>query len=211
MGFKDWYENRNKTTISKKDEPSNKTTSSSGFKDWYTDRQNKFDLQKTINFDTLQSDLTNLSQTIGNVYNGWQTKETMQNTLSSVQSMYDRLGKYQEYQKKYGGTDLSELQGNFKSLIDEWDALSNEYGRYKNADAYNVSKKLSLLDRDYTGLTFDEVQAKKNEFDKNSFEYKYFDNYTKYTDLNEFDTDPTRFAAARLAEPSFFGCISLSE
>ena len=153
----------------------------------YFSKKKKDKLLSTINIDTLQSDLTNLSQTIGNVYNGWQTKETMQNTLSSVQSMYDRLGKYQEYQKKYGGTDLSELQGNFKSLIDEWDILSNEYGRYKNADAYNVAKKISLLDRDYTGLTFDEVQAKKNEFDKNSFEYKYFDNYTKYTDLNEFD------------------------
>ena len=153
----------------------------------YFSKKKKDKLLSTINIDTLQSDLTNLSQTIGNVYNGWQTKETMQNTLSSVQSMYDRLGKYQDYQKKYGGTDLSELQGNFKSLIDEWDALSNEYGRYKNADAYNVAKKISLLDRDYTGLTFDEVQAKKNEFDKNSFEYKYFDNYTKYTDLNEFD------------------------
>ena len=145
MGFKDWYENRNKTTITKKDETSNKTTSSSGFKDWYTDRQNKFDLQKTINFDTLQSDLTNLSQTIGNVYNGWQTKETMQNTLSSVQSMYDRLGKYQEYQKKYGGTDLSELQGNFKSLIDEWDDLSKQYGRYKSADDYTTAIKNTKL------------------------------------------------------------------
>ena len=82
--------------------------------------------------DTLGDDLTSLSKTI----NGWQTRETMDNTLSSVQSMYDRLGKYQEYQKKYGGTDLSEVLTSYKSVLDGWEDLSKYYGQYKDAESY---------------------------------------------------------------------------
>ena len=93
--------------------------------------------------DTLSSDLTSITKTLDSVYNGWQTKETMKNTLSSVQSMYDRIGKYQEYQKQYGGTDLSDLQKTLKSTIDDWDNLSRNYGKYKSAKEYNKAVKAS--------------------------------------------------------------------
>ena len=101
----------------------------------------KKDASKEVGLDTLQTDLTSLSKNIGNVLNGWQTKETMINTLSSVQSMYDRLGKYQEYYKTYGGTDLSELQSSYKSVLDGWEDLSRQYGRYKSADEYTKAIK----------------------------------------------------------------------
>lgn len=91
--------------------------------------------------DTLDTDLQTVAKTIDKAYNGWQTKETMQNTLSSVQSIYDRLGKYQEYQKQYGGADLSELRNSYKSVLDGWEDLSKQYGRYKNADEYKVAVK----------------------------------------------------------------------
>ena len=93
--------------------------------------------------DTLSSDLTSITKTLDSVYNGWQTKETMKNTLSSVQSMYDRIGKYQEYQKQYGGTDLSDLQKTLKSTIDDWDNISRNYGKYKSAKEYNKAVKAS--------------------------------------------------------------------
>jgi hypothetical protein len=92
---------------------------------------------KTIGADTLHSDLENLFTTIGTVYDGWQTRETMENTLSSIRSMNDRIGKYQEYSKKYGdGADLSELQGNLKNIMTDWDELSRQYARHKDADSY---------------------------------------------------------------------------
>lgn len=101
----------------------------------------KIEADKTVNFATLQTDLNSLFTTIGNAYDGWQTRETMKNTLSSVQSMYNRIGTYQDYQKKYGGADLSELQGNLKSIMTDWDELSRQYARHKDADSYNTSVK----------------------------------------------------------------------
>ena len=96
-------------------------------------------IKKDIGFDTLQSDLTSLYTNIGNAYNGWQSRETMDNTFKSVKNMYERIGKVQEYSKKYGGIDLSELYGNLKTIMTEWDELSREYARYKNADSYKQS------------------------------------------------------------------------
>ena len=101
----------------------------------------KYTMNKAIGLDTLSSDLTSITKTLDSVYNGWQTKETMKNTLSSVQSMYDRIGKYQEYQKQYGGTDLSDLQKTLKSTIDDWDNISRNYGKYKSAKEYNKAVK----------------------------------------------------------------------
>ena len=95
--------------------------------------------KKTINFDTLSTDLTSMASTIGNVYSSWQTPETMRNTKSSIQSMYDRIGKYQEYQQKYGGADLSELQAEYQSVLDNWDDLAYSYSGYKSADAWKKS------------------------------------------------------------------------
>ena len=105
-------------------------------------------LYKSVNFDTFESDLKSAYQSLTSVYSGWQTKETMANTLSSVQSMYDRLNKYQDYYKKYGGTDLSEVRDMFKTAIDEWGGVTKTYGKYKNADAYNKEKsKLDELSK----------------------------------------------------------------
>ena len=107
-------------------------------------------------FSALQTDLETLSKTIGSVYSGWQTQETMQNTLSSVQSMHDRLGKYQEYQQKYGGADLSQLQSAYKSVLDGWDALSKNYGKYKDAKTYDAEN--AMLDK-FAGMKSSDVQA----------------------------------------------------
>ena len=130
----------NESTVNK--EPNTKKTSpknNTGF----DARQavSKQYLSQTINLDTFQSDLTNTIKSIGDAYNGWQTRETMDNTLSSVQSMYDRLGKYQEYQKQYGGTDLSELLGGLESAIGGWKDLSVKYGKYKDAKSYDKAMK----------------------------------------------------------------------
>ena len=41
----------------------------------------RYALTKSFGLDTLQTDLESSIKTVNNVYNGWQTKETMQNTL----------------------------------------------------------------------------------------------------------------------------------
>ena len=109
---------------------------------------------KSTDFDTLGDDLASLSTKIDSVYNGWQSRETMENTRLSVQNMYNRLGKYQEYQKAYGGTDLSQLHTAYKSVLDSWDDIASHYGQYKDADSYNKALEKTRKEAEaYEGMT----------------------------------------------------------
>ena len=129
------YKNRN---INKTDEKSSlsKTTRSSQL-----ENAKKRYAAKSIGLDTFQSDLSSMGKTIEGIYNGWQTPETMQNTKSSVESMQKRINAYQEYQKVYGGADLSEIASGYKTLLDEWDDRAKIYGKYKDADSYTKAMK----------------------------------------------------------------------
>lgn len=165
-------------------------------------RNKKNSLSQTINFDTFESDLNSLGTNVQSIYDGWQTEETMKNTRSSIESMHTRLNAYQEYQKMFGGADLTEVSNSYKTILEGWDERTNLYGQYKNADAFKVaSTKAKLSDQfrvktgtnaetgedEYRGLTFDEVQAKLKEYKPDSDEYKFLSAYTGYTDLNDFN------------------------
>ncbi len=100
----------------------------------------KSELEKTIQFDTFSTDLSSMGKTIEDVYNGWQTPETMQNTRSSMESMQARLKAYKEYQRLFGKNELPEITASYTPILDGWDALSKEYGKYTNADAYTTEK-----------------------------------------------------------------------
>ena len=96
-------------------------------------------------YDTLETDLNSLGTTIKGIYDGWQTEETMRNTRSSIESMYNRLTSYQDYRKTYGITDgekdIADLVNNYKTTLDNWDILASHYGEYKDADAYKKAEK----------------------------------------------------------------------
>ena len=147
----------------------------------------KFRLENQIGFDTFESDLKSIGETIGSIYGGWQTQETMSDTRGAVEAMRSRLDAYQTYQKKYGGTDLSEVASGYKSILDDWDNLTSAYGHYQNADAYDKAMKKSKLDKDFAGLTYDEVQAKKKEYGFGTEEYAYLNNYTNYSSSSDFE------------------------
>ena len=143
--------------VKKNNKTNNNSSSSSNSRTFSnSERSRMYQQRHDFGFSTLQTDLETLSKTIGSVYSGWQTQETMQNTLSSVQSMHDRLGKYQEYQQKYGGADLSQLQSAYKSVLDGWDALSKNYGKYKDAKTYDAEN--AMLDK-FAGMKSSDVQA----------------------------------------------------
>ena len=113
------------------------------------DRYKRKTALASIGVDTLGTDITSLNDRIRTVYNGWQTSETMDNTRSSLQSMYDRVKAYEDYRKSYGGTDisdLSELQTAYKTILDEWDNISNVYGQFKNAEAYKRYEGMKAAD-----------------------------------------------------------------
>lgn len=136
----------------KKNKKKDEKNTSSNFKD-YSSIVEKRVLYKTIGFDTFESDINNLNKRINSATSGWQTQETMKNTLSSVQRMNDRLDKYQEYRTKYGNDelpDISELQTNYKSSMDYLKSLSEEYSGYDDAESYkkvaDERKKLQTAD-----------------------------------------------------------------
>ncbi len=137
----------------------NKKNTSSKTNNQPNDTRSRWAQRRAFNelkLDTFESDLTSLNKSITTAQSGWQTQETMRNTLSSVQSMYDRLGKYQEYQKQYGGADLGELRKSYKAVIDNWDSLSKQYSGYKDKNSYDKAMK-NLSDM----ATYDSEAGKK--------------------------------------------------
>ena len=94
--------------------------------------------RKTIGFDTLEADSQSLGTKIDSVYGGWQDADTMKKTKSDVEKMYKRLKTLQNYSKTYGdgSIDVTENLNAYKTILDEWDTLSSQYGNYKNADEY---------------------------------------------------------------------------
>lgn len=131
MGVRERYESKNKKS------------KSTGVKARYDKRIQKSQLETTIGFDTFESDLNSLGKTVKSVYEGWQTEETLNNTRSSIEAMQDRISAYQEYQALNGGKDkLGAIAKSYDNILGEWDKLSSDYGKYKNADEYNTAKKL---------------------------------------------------------------------
>ena len=153
----------------------------------------KSELEKNIRFDTLSNDLMSVGKTIGDTYGGWQTQETMLNTLSSVESMKSRLNALEEYQRLFGdkkstkNDGISEIKKYVNSAIDNWDGLSKEYARYKNADAFSKAKKNEQLSEKFKGFTYDKVQEEKKKYKVGSDEYNFLDTYTEYNNLNDFN------------------------
>jgi hypothetical protein len=184
--MRDYSDIVNKAKKKKREEEETKSSSSSNFYD-ATSVVEKTQLGKRINFETLESDLFDLGTTIGNIYGGWQTQETMANTRSAIESMNQRLGYYQTYQSKYGGTDMTEVANGYKSVLDDWDNLSSAYGYYQNADAFNKARTKAVLDKQFGGLSYDEVQKRLGQYKEGSDEYEYLKKYTNYSDLKDFD------------------------
>ena len=111
------------------------STSSSGSDDYL-----KYATGRRLGLDTLESDLSEMGNTISGIYSGWQTQETMANTLETVKGMKDRLDKYAAYQKKYmpdSTFDVDTLSKDYQKVIDDWGGLTKTYGQFKDADTYN--------------------------------------------------------------------------
>lgn len=147
-------------------------------------------LERNIGLDTFESDLTSMGTTLQGIYSDWQTPETMTNTRASVESMMNRINDFQTYQSKYGNADasnISEIASGYQSVLADWDKLSEAYGYYQNADAFNTARKKAQYDEQFSGLSYDDVQKMKKEYAEDSDEYKYLSEYTNYSDLRDFD------------------------
>ena len=160
-------------------------------------------LEQVIGFDTFSNDINSMNGTLNGIYSGWQDKNTMSTTKSSVENMYNRLASYENYRKYFGDdsfTDLSELTSQYKGALDDWDKLSEQYGSFNNADEYAVAvkqyeadvnykermRKANLLEEE-SELAYMQTElaiAKKKKAEDDSKEDAYIDNMdaTDYTD-----------------------------
>lgn len=167
-------------------------SSSSGSAKRYTNSQRleKLQLENSIGLKSLESDLSAVNDTLNKLYSDWQSPDAMASAKSSVEAMKNRLADYQMYTKKYGSGDtrgIDSVLGSYQAALKDWDNLAGIYGYYKNVDAYNKAKQNAVFDKQFAGLTYDDVQNELGKYGKGSDEYKYLSNYTAYSDLKEFD------------------------
>lgn len=155
-----------------------------------------------VGFDTFSDDLNTFNSTLNSIYGGWQDANTMASKKTEVEGMYNRLLGYEDYRKKYGTedfTDLSELATHYKGALDEWDSLAEMYGNYDSADAFNVAVKaqreaeekrrkqeeewksadLDALGKEVTEL--EGILARAKEYDKNVYRYQVAKDSEGYT------------------------------
>ena len=59
--------------------------------------------------------------------------------------------------------------------------------QYKTKEAEEKAKQKSILDTQFSGLSYDQVQEEKKKYSKDSAEYKYLNNFTGYNNLLDFD------------------------
>ena len=120
----------------------------------------------SLGFDTLETDLKNLGKRVESVYNGWQSEDTMDIVLDDVNHMYQRLLSYQDYQKQYGGADLSENLNAYKSVLDEWGGLSELYGEHETADDYNKAvKDAEIAEEELENMKKADLKALQSDID----------------------------------------------
>lgn len=161
---------RNKLKTKKEEETKNSSsqnTSNGGVGlSKYRNKLRTKELESTINFDTFESDLTNLNIDISDITNQWQSEEDLKKTRSSIESMQKRIGLLQEYRKINGITEgekeITTLADNFNSVLGEWDNISTEYGKYKSKKEYNdaVAEASQMVhwEEEYGDLTHAELE-----------------------------------------------------
>ncbi|MBE5873778.1 MAG: hypothetical protein E7287_05135 [Lachnospiraceae bacterium] len=145
--------------------------------------------EEKFGYSSLQSDLSALAGRISS-YEGWSDEQAIGDTRRSVEDMHSRLSGYQKYKSDYGvedGVDTEALLSGYQSIIDNWDTYAGYYGGYKTQGAFDANMQKDRLAEEFKGLTYDQVQEKKEQYGEDSAEYAFLDKYTGYTDLTDFD------------------------
>lgn len=164
---------------------STRSTERSSTRESVSDRLARHKAEKTVGFDTFDSDLASVSETISKIYGGWQDADTMKNTKDSVAKMYERLNAANTY---VGDNSLGELVSSYKSVLDNWDSVAGTYSQFQNADAYSSAKKNYELSEKYKGLDYAGVQKAKLNSEDADWLSEYGVN-VGYSSLKDYNTE----------------------
>lgn len=185
----------------KREEESKKASSNGTMRN--SDKVKKLKAERTIGFDTFESDLQSMGETINNIYSGWQDADTMKKTKTSVEEMYGRIKSAQEY---FGDkADFSEMLKGYEDVLGQWDDRASYYGMYKNAKAFDTEMQRLKFDEQFKGLTYDEVKAEQSKYKMTDPEWLYLQTYSNYTDLNDFDKAIKGEKAKKNVQPKNIG------
>ena len=161
------------------------TTQKSSTRESVSDRLTRHKAQKAVGFDTFDSDLASVSETISKIYGGWQDADTMKNTKDTVAKMYERLNAANTY---VGDNSLGDLVSSYKSVLDQWDNVAGTYSQFQNADAYSSAKKNYELSEKYKGLDYAGVQKAKLNSEDADWLSEYGVN-VGYSSLKDYNTE----------------------
>lgn len=161
------------------------TTERNSTRESVSDRLAKHKAGKVIGFDTFDSDLASVSETISKIYGGWQDADTMKNTKDSVAKMYERVNAANTY---VGDNSLGDLVSGYKSVLDNWDNVAGTYSQFQNADAYSSAKKNYELSEKYKGLDYAGVQKAMVDSEDDEWLSQYGVN-VGYSSLKDYNTE----------------------
>ena len=161
----------------------------------FSERYNAQKLERTLNLESLDSDLKTLSETVNRAYGGWQDADTMKNTKDAITAMQSRLSGYKQYVNSTGTGDLTkfnqdmdELISGYQSALDNWDGLSGAYSQFVTADAYNAAKRNHELSEKYKGLDYEGVRAASLNSEDADWLSEYGVN-VGYSSLKDYNTE----------------------
>lgn len=133
-----------------------------------------YSLRNARDYSTIAEDEAKTRSTLANIYGGWQDAQTMADSRASVQNMYNTLNRYKSFKQT---NDFDDVIGAYKNALDNWDSITEYYGKFKNADAYNAEAKKAQYYKDNPNLSYLDVRAKMSQTDENSDEYGYLKEY----------------------------------
>ena len=169
----------------------------------------KSKLEKTIDFDTFQTDISSMGKTIEDTTKNWQTQETLNNNRHVIESMNPRMSAYKEYVRLFGNGDtnaikgIDEIQTYTKDVLSGWDALSEQYGRYKDDKTYKAeTAKLSELSQ---------MKSSDVEFNMNNAKKEAKDLEVKLKKAKEYDEQIKKLSNGAGGIRTVSGVNSLTE
>lgn len=118
------------------------------------------------------SDLASTSKSLYDYSSTWHSPEDMANAKQGFENMYNRIGSYIDYTKKYGINNSQEfdfegLRDVYGSVLSGWDDLTFDYGNYKNADEFNKAMTESAERDEYLStVDVSELQAQLDDVNK---------------------------------------------
>lgn len=143
------------------------------------------DIRRRLAEERISKALPKAYETINAAYSGWHTQDEMQQYKSQLADISSQLT---DYSDRFGSSFTDANKGIVNAYLDtigKLDDLTELYGYYQNADAYNNARQKKEFDDKYAGNSYEDIQAALAM--ATGDERKYLQNYTNYSSIEDFE------------------------